>query len=110
MVFQGLAVLFKPILALHIINFSSCPNYWGGGGRAKRYVCPPPIFSWGGGDCAPPPLRIDASVVAASWENHSIPWYIDFLSFDFVIPKTWFVMSHFDHLFTIYFYELNCIA
>ena len=37
-----MTVLFDPILALHIINFSSCRNYWGGGGGAKRYVCPPP--------------------------------------------------------------------
>ena len=45
MVFQGLAVFFKPILALHIINFSSC--------RKKRYVCSPQYFH--GGDCPPPP-------------------------------------------------------
>ena len=33
---------FKPILALHIVNFSICQNYWGGGGGGKRYVSPPP--------------------------------------------------------------------
>ena len=44
-------MLFQPILALHIINFSSCQNYWGGGG-AKRYICLP-IFSLG--VTAPPP-------------------------------------------------------
>ena len=44
---------FEPILALHIINFSSRRNYWGGG--AKRYVCPPNIFMGGGGDCPPAP-------------------------------------------------------
>ena len=55
MVLQWLAVLFKPILGLDIMNFSSCRNNWGGGGTAKRYVCPnikPP---------PPPPPRIDAS-------------------------------------------------
>ena len=52
MVFQGLAVLFKPILALHIINFQVVEIIEG----AKRYVCPP-IFSLGGGGgrLAPPP-------------------------------------------------------
>ena len=34
-----MTVLFKPILALHIINFSSCRNYWGGG---VKTICPPP--------------------------------------------------------------------
>ena len=34
----------QPILALHIMNFSSCQNYWGGG--AKRYVCPPPPYKY----------------------------------------------------------------
>ena len=52
MVFQGLAVLLKPILALHIINFSSCRNYCGG---AKRYVCPPPPNIFMGGSRPPPP-------------------------------------------------------
>ena len=32
-------MLFKPILALHIMNFSSCQNYWGGGGKT---ICFPP--------------------------------------------------------------------
>ena len=55
-----MTVLFEPILALHIINFSSWRNYWGGGG-AKRYVCPPPpppkknIFIGGGGGGATAP-------------------------------------------------------
>ena len=32
--FNGFVVpcsAFKPVLALHIMNFSSCRNYWGGG-------------------------------------------------------------------------------
>ena len=52
--FNGFVVLFRPIFALglHIVNFSSCQNYWGGG---QNDVCPPPpIFSLGG-DCPPPP-------------------------------------------------------
>ena len=33
---------FNPILALHIVNFSSCQNYWGGG----QTIClPPPHIS-----------------------------------------------------------------
>ena len=48
-----MAVLFKPILALHIINFSSCRNYWGEG--AKRYVCPPPPNIFMGGGAPRPP-------------------------------------------------------
>ena len=49
-----MTVLFKSILALHIIKFSSCQNY--GGGGAKRYVCPPPpYFHWGAADPPPPP-------------------------------------------------------
>ena len=58
-----MTVLFEPILALHIINFSSWRNYWGGGG-AKRYVCPPPppqYFHGGGGRLLPSSPRIDAS-------------------------------------------------
>ena len=45
-------------LQLHIITFSSCRNYWGGG----KIIClppPPPIFSLGrgggGGDCPSAP-------------------------------------------------------
>ena len=34
-------MLFKPILALHIMDFSSCQNYWGG----ENDVCPPPLFT-----------------------------------------------------------------
>ena len=41
-----MTMLFKPILALNIINFSSCRNYLGGGGG--KTICLPP--------------RIDASV------------------------------------------------
>ena len=33
---------FKPILALHIVNFSSCQNYWRGGGGKRS---PPPHIS-----------------------------------------------------------------
>ena len=40
-------MLFKPIIALHMINFSSCRNYWGGG--HNDMFAPPPIFSLGGG-------------------------------------------------------------
>ena len=36
---------FLNLFLHYIINFSSCRNYWGGGG-GKRYVCPP-IFSLG---------------------------------------------------------------
>ena len=55
-----MTVLFEPILALHIINFSSLQNYWGGG---KRYVCPPPPKKkfMGGGRLLPSSPRIDAS-------------------------------------------------
>ena len=63
MVFQGLAVLFKPILALHIINFSSCRNNWGGG--AQNDISPNILMGGGGGGrlppAPPPPPRIDAS-------------------------------------------------
>ena len=38
------------------MNFSSCRNYWGGGG-AKRYVCPPNIFIGGGGGATAPQDR-----------------------------------------------------
>ena len=41
-----MTVLFKPILALHIINFSSCRNYWGGG---QNDMFSPNIFIGGGG-------------------------------------------------------------
>ena len=58
-------MLFNPILALHIINFSSCLKYWGGGG-GTRYVCPPKniyiyFFFHRGATPPPPPLPIDAS-------------------------------------------------
>ena len=39
-----MTVLFEPILALHIINFSSWRNYWG------KY-----FHGGGGGDCSPAP-------------------------------------------------------
>ena len=46
-----MTVLFKPILALQIINFSSCRNYWGG-----NDVCPPPPqYFHSGGGCPQPP-------------------------------------------------------
>ena len=61
MVFQGMAVLFKHILALYIINFQVVEII----GGEKRYVCPPPNIFMGGGGTAlpapPPPPRIDAS-------------------------------------------------
>ena len=49
-----MTVLFKPILALNVINFSSCQNYWGG---AKTICLPPNIFIGGGGGAIalPPP-------------------------------------------------------
>ena len=56
MVLECLTMLFKPILALHIMNFSSCRNYWGGGGQNAMFT--PQYFHWGA--TAPPP-RIDAS-------------------------------------------------
>ena len=46
-VLKCLIVLVIPILALHIINFSSCRNYWG-----QNDVCPLNIFR---GRTAPPP-------------------------------------------------------
>ena len=56
MVLKCMIVLFKPILALHIINFSSCLNYWGGGGGND--ISPPP-----------PPPRIDASDIKFVFEQ-----------------------------------------
>ena len=50
MVLKCMTVLFKPILALHIINFSSCQNYWGGGGKT---ICLPPQYFHSGGGCRP---------------------------------------------------------
>ena len=61
-------MLLKPMLALHIMNFSSCRNYWGGG--AKRYVCHPNIFM---GATAPPPpdrrLCLGKNDVVSCWHN-----------------------------------------
>ena len=61
MFFQGLAVLFKPIRALHITNCSSCQNYWGGGGAGggQNNI----FMGWWGATAGatPPPPRIDAS-------------------------------------------------
>ena len=48
-----MTVLFKPILALHIINFSSCRNYWGGGGGNDMFA--PQYFNWGRLPPQPPP-------------------------------------------------------
>ena len=59
----GLAVLFKPIITVHIIIF--CRNYWGGGQNDRPlFASPPPQYFHLGGDCPPPPPvpRIDASV------------------------------------------------
>ena len=54
-------MLLKPFLALHIMNFSSCRNYWGG--KTICFPPPPQYFHWGGGGGRlPPPPRIDASV------------------------------------------------
>ena len=53
-----MTVLFTLILALHIINCSSCRNYWGGGGVGNDMFAPPPnifIRGGGGGGSAPPP-------------------------------------------------------
>ena len=63
---------YKPILALHIINFSSCfSNYWWGeGGGAKRYVCPQ-YFHWRG-DCPPPPPPGSTPLLAWSM---SVLWW-----------------------------------
>ena len=52
-------MLSKPIVALHVMNFSSCRNYWGGGGKT---ICLPPQY-FNGGRLPPPPPRIDASVL-----------------------------------------------
>ena len=55
-----MTVLFKPIFALHIINFSSCRNYWGGGGQNDMFA--PQYFHWrAAAPPPPPPPRIDAS-------------------------------------------------
>ena len=55
-------MLFKPILALLIIDFSRCRNYWGGGGGKANDMFPPPkYFHWGA--TAPLPPRIDVSVL-----------------------------------------------
>ena len=48
-----MTVLFKPILALHIIIFSNCRNYWGGGGKTICLPPPPQYFHWG--RLPPPP-------------------------------------------------------
>ena len=55
-------MLFITILALHIINFWRCRNYWWGGG-GKTICFPPPQYFHGGRGAAPPPRppRIDAS-------------------------------------------------
>ena len=51
-------MILKPILALHIMNFSSCQNYWGG----RKTIClPPPPNIFIGGVTAPPPQDLDAS-------------------------------------------------
>ena len=51
-VLKYLIVLVIPILALHIINFSSCRNYWG-----QNDVCPclPPQYFQESGLPPPPP-------------------------------------------------------
>ena len=48
-----MTVLFKPILALHIINFSSCRYYWRGGGQNDMFA--PQYFHWGAAAPPPPP-------------------------------------------------------
>ena len=67
-----LTLLFKPILALHIMNISRCRNYWagGGGGGAKRRVCHPNIFM--GSDCPPPPQDrrlCEPGIIAGDWHS-----------------------------------------
>ena len=47
-----MTVLFKPIFALHIIKFSSCRNYWGGG---QNNMFAPQYFHWGAAAPATPP-------------------------------------------------------
>ena len=47
-----MTVLFKPILSLHTINFSSCRNYWGGGRGQNDMFAPQYVHS---GAAAPPP-------------------------------------------------------
>ena len=86
--FNGFVVpytmILKPILALHIMNFSSCQNYWGGGGKT---ICPP-IFSLGATPPSPPPPRFDASAyfcnlnyfyrfwtIANWWSSKHVKWY-----------------------------------
>ena len=51
MVLKCMTVVFKPILALHI-NFSSCRNYWGGGGQNDIFA---PKYFHSGGGCPPAP-------------------------------------------------------
>ena len=47
-------MIFKPILVLHM-NFSSCRNYWGGGGKTICLL--PQYFHWGGGGATAPQDR-----------------------------------------------------
>ena len=79
-----LAMLFKHILALHIMIFFKLSKlYGGGGGAAKRYVSPP-ICSWGGGGATapspppPPPPRIDASMLIPCGPFDNTAWMMLF--------------------------------
>ena len=86
---------FKPILALHIVNFSSCQNYWGGGG--KRYVCPPPpykyiIFVGTFGGLAPPPQYQKAGYASGQdsivWNKIQAYYYVSLFLIFFVSVYT----------------------
>ena len=67
---------FKPILALHIVNFSSCQNYWGGGGQTICLPPPPPykyiIFVGTFGGLAPPPNTNKLATLVLGVETSSV--------------------------------------
>ena len=70
-----MTVLFKPILALHIINFSSCRNYWGGGGQNDMFPSPPQYFH---GGLSPPKIDASAGIQSSSLliDVQESQWYI----------------------------------
>ena len=63
-----MAVLFKPILALHITNFSSCRNYW----RGQSICLPPNIFM---GARLPPPPPESTPLGGACQLKNCVPPY-----------------------------------
>ena len=59
------SAFFIPILALHIMNFSSCWNY---------FAPPPNIFMGGGGGTAPPPPPGSTPLVTEVNNNSTGQW------------------------------------